>query len=264
MKYVMSLLVLTIVLLASIGCANYKIIKFTGTNTSVSGEYNAHPDAEKITTIYREAIDSVMNEQIGTATRTLTKGNPEGRLGNFCSDAVFEQSLLWQKKNIMSQKFNVDFALLNNGGLRVPIDSGRITIGNIYELMPFENEIVFVEISGKKMNELMDYIYKRTTLSGRKSGVPVSRNFELQLDTIEHLSYCQINNQQFDANRSYRIATSDYLANGGDQMAFLTNPIAITFTGIKIRDAFIESIRELDVEGQEVNAKLDGRIRYVR
>ena len=264
MKYAMSLLVLTIVLLASIGCSNYKIIKFTGTNTSVSGEYNAHPDAEKITTIYREAIDSVMNEQIGTASRTLTKGNPEGSLGNFCSDAVFEQSLLWQEKNGILEKSKLDFALLNNGGLRVPLDSGRISIGNIYELMPFENEIVFVEISGKQMNELMDYIHKRTTLSGRKSGVPVSRNFELLLDTINHLNYCQINNENFDPNHSYTIATSDYLANGGDQMAFLTNPIAITYTGIKIRDAFIESIRELDKKNQVVNAKLDGRIRYVR
>lgn len=264
MKDTISLLVLTIVLLASVGCANYKIIKFTGTNTSVSGEYKAHSDAEEITTMYRKAIDSVMNEQIGTTAHTLTKGNPEGRLGNFCSDAVFEQSLLWQEKNGMLEKVKLDFALLNNGGLRVPLDSGRITIGNIYELMPFENEIVFVEISGKQMNELMDYIHKRTTLSGRKSGVPVSKNFELQLDTINQLNYCQINDQQFDPNQSYTIATSDYLANGGDQMAFFTDPIAITYTGVKIRDAFIESIRELGRKGQVVDAKLDGRIGYVR
>ena len=86
----------------------------------------------------------------------------------------------------------------------------------------------------------------------------------MQLDTINQLNYCQINDQQFDPNQSYTIATSDYLANGGDQMAFFTDPIAITYTGVKIRDAFIESIRELGRKGQVVDAKLDGRIGYVR
>jgi 5'-nucleotidase len=258
-------LVLTIGLLASFGCSNYKPLKYKAVNDEVSPTYSPDKEAELIISAYRVAIDSVMNISIGRAAHTLSKGTPEGSLGNFCSDAVYDRSIGWlQKEGSLFNIIAVDFALLNNGGLRVPLDSGEITIGNIYELMPFENEIVLVELSGRKMIELIAYIQNRTILQGRKSGVPVSTQFNLQLDTINNRVSCSINEQPFDSQRNYIIATSDYLATGGDQMTFFTEPIKIINTSIKIRDALIGAIQEIETNGKQVSNKIDGRISYAR
>ena len=245
------------------GCSSYKPVKYTAVNEDVSPTCSADEKAELIIASYRIAIDSVMNVRIGTAANTLTKGSPEGSLGNFCSDAVYDRSIKWLQKED-SINIGLDFALLNNGGLRVPLDSGEITIGNIYELMPFENQIVLIELSGNKIIELLAYIQNRTTRQGRKSGVPVSTQFNLQLDTINDRVSCHINKQPFDSQRNYTVATSDYLATGGDQMTFFTEPIKIINTQIKIRDAFIEAIQEIDNKGQQVSKQMDGRVSYAR
>ena len=263
MNHLFASLVLTIGLLASLGCSSYKPIKYMAVNEDVSPTCTADEQAELIISSYRIAIDSVMNIRIGTAANTLTKGSPEGSLGNFCSDAVYDRSIKWLQKED-SMNIVIDFALLNNGGLRVPLDSGEITIGNIYELMPFENQIVLVELSGKKIIELLAYIQNRTSRQGRKSGVPVSTQFNLQLDTINDRVSCHINKQPFDSRRNYTIATSDYLATGGDQMTFFAEPIRVINTNIKIRDAFIDAIQEIDNNGRQVSKQMDGRVSYAR
>jgi len=246
-----------------LGCSSYKPLKYKAVNADVSPTRPADEKSELIISSYRIAIDSVMNVRIGTAANTMTKGSPEGSLGNFCSDAVYDRSVKWLQTED-SINIVLDFALLNNGGLRVPLDSGEITIGNIYELMPFENQIVLIELSGNKIIELIAYIQNRTTRQGRKSGVPVSTQFNLQLDTINDQVSCNINKQPFDSRRNYTIATSDYLASGGDQMTFLSEPIKIINTQIKIRDAFIEAVQEIDNKGQLVRKQMDGRVGYAR
>jgi len=66
----------------------------------------------------------------------------------------------------------------------------------------------------------------------------------------------------FDENKTYRVATSDYLSNGGDHMNFFKNPISTDKTGVKIRDAILDYIIGLKEKEIEVNAALDGRINH--
>ena len=262
MQNLLHLILLTIVLLASLGCANFRVVNNAVENRSI---YDTVPDDIKTLSSfsdYKESIDSAMNIRIGTSSSLMLKGSPEGKLGNFCADLIYIHSERWNIQQT-GQSNQIDFALLNNGGLRVPIDSGEITVRNIYELMPFENEIVIVDISGERMHELIRYIERKTTGNGRKSGVPVSRHLRIQYNSSNTTHFkCQIKSQPFDETRTYKVATSDYLAKGGDEMFFFSTPIQFNKTGIKLRDAFINLIQENDKKGIVINGALDQRIIY--
>lgn len=261
MQNLMHLFLLTIVLLASLGCSNFRIVNNDFENRSIND--NISSDAKTLNSLshYKASIDSAMNKRIGTSSSLMLKGSPEGKLGNFCADVIYTQAERWNSAQTGPSK-PIDFAILNNGGLRVPIDSGEITIRNIYELMPFENEIVVVDISGKRMNELIRYIQSRTMGKGRKSGVPVSRHMRIRYTSSKTHFKCQIKSKPFDETKTYKIATSDYLAKGGDEMTFFESPIQLIETGIKLRDAFIDLIQENDQKGIRINGTLDQRIIY--
>ena len=82
--------------------------------------------------------------------------------------------------------------------------------------------------------------------NSRKAGVPVSGLRMIIND--DKVSDVKIANFAFDANKNYRVATSDYLANGGDHMDFFLNPISIENTGMKLRDAILAHIINLNHE----------------
>ena len=90
---------------------------------------------------YKSTLDVQMNEVIGTVSQEMTKKKPESTLGNWYADAMIAGT----KK----EGYPVDFAISNYGGLRVPyISAGPLTRGEIYELCPFDNLLVIVDVPG--------------------------------------------------------------------------------------------------------------------
>jgi len=238
-----------------IGCKQqYKLTDSKSGNNEISNELSTSDFLETIILPYRIELDLKMNEVINTSLINMEVGSPEGLLGNFVCDLTYTKA-----KEISAKP--VDFCLLNNGGLRTPLPKGEITRGKIFELMPFENEIVIVELAGKNMLDLIEYIRAKSAITNsRKAGVPVSGLRMIIND--DKTPDVTIANFAFDPNKNYRVATSDYLANGGDHMDFFLNPISIENTGMKLRDAILAHIINLNHEKTELNAKLDGRIYY--
>ncbi len=209
-------------------------------------------DANELIKPYRDSMKAKMDEVLNTTLVDLEVGVPEGLLGDFVCDLTF---------NRVKREVEVapDFCILNNGGLRTPLLKGDITRGKIFELMPFENEIVIVEISKEKMLELLEYVRVRSLLEkSRKAGVPVA-NLRMMLSEGE-ISNVMINNRQYDKEKTYRVVTSDYLSGGGDNMTFFLHPISIEKTGIKLRDAILDNVIELKKKNLPINLALDGRI----
>ncbi len=254
--------VLTIVLLASSGCKDYQLTRTESRSTKIDQNLATDSISEAVISSYRSGIDSLMNEVLNFAPTTLTKDSPEGTLGNWCSDAAFNATKKWVASNSDMTGIGVDFTLLNNGGLRAPIDSGEVTVGDMYQLMPFENELVLLELSGQRMQELISYVYERTMIGGRKGGVPVSSAFNMVIDSAKNTLSVTINGKEFDKNRTYWVSTSDYLANGGDDMHFFAKPLQQYNCEVKLRDLFISTARAHKRSGVPVNAKKEGRIRY--
>ena len=152
------------------------------------------------------------------------------------ADAVYELSnpIFKSKKGE-----NIDFVLLNYGGIRSVISKGNINKNSAYNLMPFENEVIVTKLSGKDVYKLIDYL----TIS--RQAHPIAR-LQLELDKDYKLVNAKINNKKIDVNKYYYVATSDFLLNGGDKMTFFNESIENTILNYKIRDLLIDYFIQID------------------
>lgn len=197
---------------------------------------------------YKQKKDSVMYSELGVSEVAMVKGLPEGLLGNFVADLVLKQAQKYYKPKDGKQ---VDICLLNNGGLRTSLPKGSITLEKVFELMPFDNMMVVITLSGEQTKALFDYV-------AASGGMPIAGcKIGIKDSTATHV---EVGNMPFDITKSYKVATSDYLSNGGDKMIFFRKPLETETLGILLRDAIIEYMQEENRKGRNLTAKLDGRV----
>jgi len=234
-----------------IGCfSESKIKSISSSYIEFSTETTPNDDesAAKLIKPYKLKLESEMNAVLAICELNMFKANPEGVLGNFVSDLTLEKGNEYCLKNNISK---ADICLLNNGGLRTTLPKGNITRGRIFELMPFENELVVLTLSGEKTQGLFDFL-------ARVNGMPLA-GAKLGIENKKPVNIL-VGGKAFDLNKTYRVLTSDYLADGGDKMRFFKDPLKRENVGNKLRDAIIEFIKEQGDKGLTITAKLDGRI----
>ena len=193
---------------------------------------------------YSIEVNRTMNNVIGFTPSTMTKRLPESGLGNFMADCM---------KEMASQKFGlpVDIAFMNQGGIRASINKGNITVGNVYELMPFDNLLVIQELKGAVIEALMNHI-------ASDGGWPISKGSSFKIKNKQAVDI-MINGKPLDRNATYLTANSDYLAQGGSDAAML-KPFPFQNKGYLIRDALIEYIKQITVSGKPIDAKIENRV----
>ena len=239
------------------------VTKIKSVQTSVI-EFNAvdtpNEDSAAISEItpYKIGVEREMKGVLIYSEQAMMKGYPEGLLGNFVADLTLKKARDYCIRTGSDldpkQSRGVDFCVLNNGGLRASLPKGEITKGNIFEVMPFGNEVVIVTLSGEKTKELLDFIAQR-------GGMPISG---MKIGIRDHMPVnVMIDGKPFDIKNNYRIATSDYLASRGGKWDFFSDPIDIDFLKYKLRDAIIEFLVEENRQNHMLKVQLDGRIYYV-
>ncbi len=205
----------------------------------------------KIITPYKSHLNNQLDSILCYNPKYLTRtdGPLESSLGNLMADICFKKGNKVLKNQINKK---ADFILLNYGGIRAPIPKGNITLKNAYKVMPFENELVLVKLSGLKVKELLTYLFKS------KNAHPIS-NISLKLNNTSYQDVI-INNRKFNENKNYYILTSNYLQQGGDKMNFFKSPILLYSTKYKIRTALIDYFKETDT----IKTELDNRFSYAK
>ncbi len=221
--------------------------KTNDTSIELGSAYSDNKQATDLIEPYKEKLDAEMNEVLVISAEEFPKekGKPETKLSNLVADLSLEvANQLYQP----SDNHNIDFCLLNFGGLRTSLPKGEITKGKIFELMPFENELVVVTISKENQTKLIEYLKKA-------GGQPISGGLLLDFgnEVVEIV-------EDWKNHETIKVLTSDYLANGGDKMNFFLNPIKIEPVGIKLRDAIIQYCISENKKGNQLVGKLDGRI----
>ncbi|WP_225986558.1 5'-nucleotidase C-terminal domain-containing protein [Rufibacter sp. LB8] len=219
----------------------------TPTDIPVNTQLAPDPTAEATIAPYRARVDQTMNEVIGQAPVALEKGSVESSLGNFVADLTRTQTSAVYGKPI-------DLGGMTSGGLRNPIDKGPITVGDVFELMPFENEMLVLTLSSETVKELFDYAARVQNLS------VANATYSMRNGKIESIF---IGGQPFDINKTYTLAISDYLANGGDNMGFLKKALKVEQTGLLARDAILKEIKAITAQGKPVTGSLDGRVKVL-
>jgi 2',3'-cyclic-nucleotide 2'-phosphodiesterase (5'-nucleotidase family) len=210
-------------------------------------------EQEEIIMTYRESLEADMSRVLVSSEHVMERGSPEGKLNNFVADLVFDIGKdIYQPDDGKA----IDFCLLNYGGLRVPLPEGEITYERVFELLPFENEMVVITLTGEKTRELFHY------LAASVRGMPVS-GIRLTIKNNEPHEVL-IGGKEFDINKSYKVLTSDYLAGGGDNMNFFLQPVNYELLGKRVRDAIILHMQRVNEEGKKIRSELDGRISVIK
>ena len=195
---------------------------------------------------YSDSLNITMNKVIGYASVDIPKAKPESLMGNFFCDALL---------TISSDYFKIkpDLCIMNYGGLRIPVLSkGDITIGRIYELMPFDNFLVLMKIKGSVLQEVLNHI-------DSDGGWPVSG---IKMKIVNGKAYeVFINNELLQDEREYQLLISDYMADGGDKLEMLKN-ISYDNSGVFVRDAVISYIILQTANNNNIHPILDNRIQY--
>ncbi|WP_297098617.1 5'-nucleotidase C-terminal domain-containing protein [uncultured Draconibacterium sp.] len=199
---------------------------------------------------YKNILEKDMNRVLAISENELVKDKPESLLTNFLADLLLEQGAV--VANDQQLDLTPDVSFFNYGGIRSALPKGEITVGNIFELMPFENEMVLLELKGDKMQAFLDYIADHG--GGSVGGVEMIISGDKATDV-------KIGGQKIDFNKTYWLVTNDYVAAGGDGLEMLAENEQFINSGEKIRDAIIEYLEGVTNNNQHVDPKLDGRIK---
>ena len=135
----------------------------------------------------------------------------------------------------------VRFAITNSGGLRSNLRAGQLKVGDIFELMPFENELVVVELTGAEVIQVV-----REGLL-RRGGEPSSGVLVKVEGTAEKavLTVTWEDGKPIDPAATVRVATSDYLYAGGDSIPTLKKGRKAVTTGITLRQMLLDECAAL-------------------
>ncbi|MFT2008395.1 5'-nucleotidase C-terminal domain-containing protein [Pontibacter sp. 13R65] len=214
------------------------------TDVPVNGTLEENSFAEATIAPYRERVTTQMSEVIGRSEAELTKGEYQSPLGNFVVDLLLEVA-----QELYDQP--IDMAVATNGGFRSPIPEGDVTIGNAFELMPFENELLVLTLDGSTTQELFDF-------AARTKIAPMANATYTVVGGKATDIY--IAGKPFDAAKNYTVLTSDYLANGGDNMSMFSKALATDKVDILMRDAIIRHIRKLTASGKTITVDTAPRV----
>ncbi len=165
------------------------------------------PDA-KITEMLKPAEAMVHAEEerkLGVKVPHQLVRNREGEsaLGEVLADALREME-------------HADVALLNPGGLRSDVAAGELTYGTMYKVLPFENTVANLTVTGEELTRLLQAAYSSGGVY-QESGLQLTL---LRCSDVVRLKAAKLSDgSPIHPERRYKVAMSDFLASGGDNMA---------------------------------------------
>lgn len=201
------------------------------------------PQMRSVLAPYKAGVDSLMAPVLGESRVGMGSGRPESLLGNWAADAM-----VWATHATDSLP-PADFGLMNVGGLRNNMPRGTVRRGDILLISPFVNRLTVVELTGDVVLELMENI-------ANVGGEAVSHEVKLEISKDGKLKSATIGGEPIDPNRTYRLATIDYLAEGNDKMVALKKATKKHITDLLASDVMMNRVKTQGI----IDAEIEGRI----
>lgn len=195
---------------------------------------------------YKDSLDRIMSKVLVVIDSDLEKKQPEGSLGNMMADAMMVQA---------EKKYGITphLAIMNYGGIRLPVvKAGEFTLGKLYEVHPFDNRLVLMQVTGEVLLKLLNH-------SASRGGWPISgARMVIDRKTVKDLL---IKGEVIRGDQLYWIALSDYIATGGDD-ALMLKGYSFKDKGYLLRDAIADYLTSLNLQGLPYRSPVEKRVRY--
>ena len=220
-------------------CQNQRLFvaKIEGKKIGITNNASKNQLVDDFIKPYKERIDKDLNAVLAYSPQTFDKnGVWQTSAGNLFADITFTQG---NPVFLKREQKNIDFVLLNNGGIRSIIPKGDVTTKTAYEMMPFENELVVVALKAEQVYELVTYFITE------KKPHPVS-GISFVIDKDNKPKNIQIQGKSIANDQTYYVATNDYLANGGDNMEFFKKGIKRYNLDYKLRNVLIDYFKAVE------------------
>ncbi len=216
------------------------------------------PQVKSILAPYKTKVEE-LNAPIGKLSGDLKKtGMGGGSLGNFVADALRAVAEKRTGKPVL-------LSVVNTSGLRKNnILAGNLSASDIYELLPFENALVTLELTGEQLRRFMEInVQRRNAQSGAR--VVYRNNPEKKQNEIVSLKLRDGDGEKdVDPKATYTIVTIDYLVKRGGDYAVLQEAKNVRPLNVTMRDALLEYVRAETSAGRSIKTNLDGRFKYDR
>ncbi|MEJ8545760.1 bifunctional metallophosphatase/5'-nucleotidase [Brevibacillus borstelensis] len=231
-----------------------ELVAFSGGLKAYDETVQADPEVEKMVQEIVKKIDEVMEVVIAKSEvdldgdRALVR-KKETNVGNLIADIMLERT-----KSIPGHE--ADVALTNAGGIRTQLKAGDITKKNLYTLLPFPNTLVVIEVTGEELRQALESgVSKVESGEGRFPQISgMSFTYNPSKPAGERVVEVKVGGQPLDPKKTYKVATNDFLATGGDGYESFKKPAFNT--GL----TFYSIVEEELIKRKTVNPKVEGRI----
>lgn len=176
---------------------------------------------------YRAGYQSEMGSILTLIEAPLTFEKPEGSLGNIVADA------LRYRASREARQF-VHIGIIGEGSFRLNLNKGALTLGDVYEFMPYDNHLVMLKLTGEQVLELADQV-------AGQGGSPIS-GIRFQLGNNRARGVI-VNSEVVSSNREYWVATSNWVADGGDHFPVLWEAKERIDFDLSIRELYVDYFR---------------------
>ncbi|MBI5639453.1 MAG: 5'-nucleotidase C-terminal domain-containing protein [Nitrospirae bacterium] len=250
---------------------NGKIIAFEGRLEEIRPVQGREDHAvAEVVQKYGQRVDAVLNEEIGVSKVELDGENVrlgETNLGNLIAD-------------IMMAASGADATIINGGGIRTGLKKGILRAKDIYSVLPFDNYIVAVRLTGKEIRGALEHgVSGVENAEGRFPQVSgITFQYGRSLPAGSRITEVMISGKPIDESKEYTVATNDFLAAGGDGYRAFGDAgkasknfeiaggmmkgerLVYSDSGRWLRDVVIEYIKGKKV----ISPSVEGRIRELR
>jgi 5'-nucleotidase/UDP-sugar diphosphatase len=203
------------------------------------------PQMVKVINKWNDKLKEITEEKVTKIPVAMTRSyGEESTMGDMVADAIL---------NAYPES---DLAITNSGGLRQDIDAGDVTVGELISAFPFPNTIIQLEMKGGDLRTIFEHG------AGLTNGIlQVSKGVEVVYDESKpvgsRIVVCKINGVPLDDNKTYKVLTSNFLADGGDGFLAFKKTLSYKKTGVEILQAMIKYLKKFET----YTPKIEGRMK---
>ena len=202
---------------------------YTLKNVRAGPEHLYDENVARIVQVYYDRIKDEFGKIVGeTAVNLVRNSSRESNIGNLICD-------------VMRMETDTDVAFINSGAIRTNIRKGKITLEQVFTLLPFDNSMVTLELTGRQILDILEHSAKGEHGILQVSGMKVQ--YDLSEPVGSRIKKVLIGNTLLNTRGTYRVTTVDFLVKGGDGYSTFKEGKNVTY-GMSLRDLFVSYLRK--------------------